>query len=160
MIKFAFIYKKLPNWKPLFQLAYSNWELPLYTQNSINTHLKWKRHNKILIEFIEYFRSYQSFGLVRERILEYDRHLDWDSRGREVSVTSSEGLSDDYGEEEKTFKETFRSKKTFIKSTPAQQTFLKSRTSQIKGDSSPPSSDEHDWVRRIKLKSTFLSNTL
>lgn len=78
--------------------------------------------------------------------MEYQRHLGWDNRGRKISVTSSEGFSDDYGEEEKTYKDIFRSEKTFIKSTPAHQTFLKSRTSQLKDDSSPPSSDEHEWV--------------
>ncbi|XP_018579087.1 uncharacterized protein LOC108917117 isoform X3 [Anoplophora glabripennis] len=89
--------------------------------------------------------SYQSSGLVRERAVEYQRHLERDNRGRKISATSSEGFSDDYGEEEKTYKERFRSEKTFIKATP-HKTFLKSRTNEIKEDSSPPSSDEHEWV--------------
>ncbi|KAJ8944723.1 hypothetical protein NQ318_007936 [Aromia moschata] len=90
--------------------------------------------------------SYQSSGLVRERAMEYQRHLEWDNRGRKISVTSSEGFSDDYGEEEKTYKERFRSEKTFIKAMP-HKTFLKSRTNELKGeDSSPPSSDEHEWA--------------
>lgn len=80
--------------------------------------------------------------------MEYQRHLGWDGRGRKVSVTSSEGFSDDYGEEEKTYKDIFRSEKTFIRSTPSHQTFLKSRTNQLKEDSSPPSSDEQEWVRK------------
>ncbi|KAJ8919218.1 hypothetical protein NQ315_012206, partial [Exocentrus adspersus] len=89
--------------------------------------------------------SYQPSGLVRERTFEYQRHLNCDNRGRKISVTSSEGFSDDYGEEEKTYRERFRSEKTFIKATP-HKTFLKSRTNELKGDSSPPSSDEHEWT--------------
>ncbi|KAJ8972537.1 hypothetical protein NQ317_001793 [Molorchus minor] len=89
--------------------------------------------------------SYQPTGLVRERAMEYQRHLDWDNRGRKISVTSSEGFSDDYGEEEKTYKERFRSEKTFIKNIP-HKTFLKTRTNELKGDSSPPSSDDQEWA--------------
>nr|CAI5818998.1 unnamed protein product [Callosobruchus analis] len=92
-------------------------------------------------------RSYQT-GLVRERTMEYQRHLEWDNHNgsaRKISVTSSEGFSDDYGDEEKTFRDTFRSEKTFFKSATTHKAFLKSRTDN-KGDSSPPSSDEPDWT--------------
>ncbi|KAG5874656.1 hypothetical protein JTB14_006509 [Gonioctena quinquepunctata] len=88
--------------------------------------------------------SYQSTGLVRERALEYQRLLDRDKRVRKISKTSSEGFSDDYGEEEKTYRDTCRSEKKFMKPM-LHPTFLKSRTNQIKEDSSPPSSDEQEW---------------
>lgn len=105
-----------------------------------------------LLNSLIVFSSYQPSGLVRERAVEYQRHLDWDNRGRKISATSSEGFSDDYGEEEKTYKERFRSEKTFIKATP-HKTFLKSRTGELKEDSSPPSSDEHEWVRNFDTRS-------
>lgn len=94
-------------------------------------------------------RSLHPLGLVRERTMEYQRHLNKDIRGRKISITSSEGFSDDYGEEEKTYKDIFRSEKTFMKSTPSHQTFLKTRANQLKEDSSPPSSDEHEWVCKM-----------
>ncbi|XP_019868251.2 uncharacterized protein LOC109597056 isoform X3 [Aethina tumida] len=97
--------------------------------------------------------SYQNNGLVRERTLEYQRHIDHDNR-RKISITSSEGFSDDYGEEEKTYKDSYRSEKQFIKPTlqpTPPKSFLKSRPSikeinDLKGDSSPPSSDDQEWV--------------
>ncbi|XP_074034066.1 uncharacterized protein isoform X4 [Leptinotarsa decemlineata] len=89
--------------------------------------------------------SYPSTGLVRERTLEYQRLLDRDQRVRKVSKTSSEGFSDDYGEEEKTYRDTCRNEKTFVKPL-SHPTFLKSRSNQLKCDSSPPSSDEQEWA--------------
>lgn len=88
------------------------------------------------------FSAYQTTGLVRERTLEYQKHLD---NRRKISVTSSEGFSDDYGDEEKTYKDRFRNEKVFLKPSTT-KTFLKSRTSELKDDSSNPSSDEHDWM--------------
>ncbi|CAH2008277.1 unnamed protein product [Acanthoscelides obtectus] len=92
-------------------------------------------------------RPYQT-GLVRERTMEYHQNIEWDNQrgsSRKISVTSSEGFSDDYGDEEKTFRDSFRSEKTFFKSGTGHKAFLKSRTDN-KGDSSPPSSDEPDWI--------------
>ncbi|XP_063926098.1 serine-rich adhesin for platelets isoform X3 [Zophobas morio] len=85
--------------------------------------------------------NFYTSGFVREKAREYQRHLD-DNR-RKISVTSSEGFSDDYADEEKTFKDKFRSEKTFIKSSAHK--FLKSKPA-VKDDSSPPSSDEHEWA--------------
>lgn len=80
---------------------------------------------------------------MRERTLEYQKHIDRDNR-RKISVTSSEGFSDDL-DEEKTYKDRFRNEKTFFK--PVPKTFLKSRATELKdNDSSPPSSDEHEWM--------------
>ncbi|CAH1113841.1 unnamed protein product, partial [Psylliodes chrysocephalus] len=92
--------------------------------------------------------SYHPSGIVRDRTAEYQRHLDRTGRHRKISKTSSEGFSDDYGEEEKTYKELFRSEKTFVKPSGPQPTFFKSRTNQLKsgGDSSPLSSDEQEWA--------------
>lgn len=90
--------------------------------------------------------------------MEYQRHLEWDNRGQKLSATSSEGFSDDYGEEEKTYRDRFRSEKTFIKSTP-HQTFLKSRSTDTKIDSSPPSSDEQEWVSVFIFSVTVCLNT-
>lgn len=95
--------------------------------------------------------SYQTTGLVRERTFEYQRYLDRDNR-RKISVTSSEGYSDDYADEQKTFHDRICSEKTFLKP----KTFLKATSNQKiemdrlslrADDSSPPSSDEHDWMQ-------------
>lgn len=75
-------------------------------------------------------------GFVREKAKEYERHLDSDNR-RKVSVTSSEGFSD--YDEEKTSRDKYKSEKSFVKSG------FKFR-SEIKDDSSLPSSDEHEWT--------------
>lgn len=44
-----------------------------------------------------------STGMVRERALEYERQID--KNRRKISITSSEGFSEDYGEEEKSFRD-------------------------------------------------------
>ncbi|XP_056644197.1 uncharacterized protein LOC130450059 isoform X2 [Diorhabda sublineata] len=90
--------------------------------------------------------SYHTSGMVRERTVEYQRYLERNSRVRKISKTSSEGFSDDYGEEEKTYRDLFRSEKTFVKPSGLQPSFLKSRTNKLKDDSSPPSSDEQEWA--------------
>ncbi|XP_060523649.1 uncharacterized protein LOC132700390 isoform X2 [Cylas formicarius] len=102
-----------------------------------------------------------ALGLVRERTIEYQRHIDWENRGRKISATSSEGFSDDYGEEEKTFRDKFKSEKCFIKTIP-HKTFLKSRANEIKeaADSSPPSSDEQDWVHGGEAMADDISFTM
>lgn len=111
------------------------------------------------IDLISVFSSYLTSGIVRDRTAEYQRHLDRTGRHRKISKTSSEGFSDDYGEEEKTYKELFRSEKTFVKPSGPQPTFFKSRTNQLKsgGDSSPLSSDEQEWVSLRKNKCHTLS---
>lgn len=78
-------------------------------------------------------------GLVRERALQYQRQIDNKLRVRKISITSSEGCSD-YGEEEKTYRDKFKTEKNYTT-----KTFLKSRTQELKGDSSPPSSDDQEW---------------
>lgn len=78
-------------------------------------------------------------GFVRERTLQYQRQIDNKIRIRKISVTSSEGCSD-YGEEEKTYRDKFRTEKNYTT-----KTFLKSRTQELKDDSSPPSSDDQEW---------------
>ncbi|CAH0553042.1 unnamed protein product [Brassicogethes aeneus] len=90
--------------------------------------------------------AYQMTGIVRERTMEYERNR------RKISITSSEGFSDDYGEEEKNYKDCYRNEKPFIKPTVSSpnKTFLKSRPAvremkNIKDDSSPPSSDQ-EWL--------------
>jgi hypothetical protein len=85
---------------------------------------------------------YHNSGFVREKAREYQRQIETDNR-RKISITSSEGFSDDYGDEEKTFRDKFKSEKTFIK--PSPHRFLKCKP-EVKDDSSPPSSDEHEWV--------------
>lgn len=78
-------------------------------------------------------------GVVRERALEYERHID--RSRRKISLTSSDG---DAGEEEKTMKENYRTEKsTFSKPTPI-KCFLKS-SRQGFHDNSPPSSDDQLW---------------
>lgn len=57
-------------------------------------------------------------------------------------MTSSEGLSDDYANEEKTTKDKFKSEKTFIKT--GAHKFLKTKI-DLKKDFSSPSSDELEW---------------
>lgn len=49
------------------------------------------------------FGNNMSTGIVRERTMEYERQLDMNRR--KISVTSSEGFSEDYGEEEKSFRD-------------------------------------------------------
>ncbi|XP_072396670.1 uncharacterized protein [Diabrotica undecimpunctata] len=90
--------------------------------------------------------SYHLSGLVRDRTVEYQRNLDRNNRLRKISKTSSEGFSDDYGEEEKTYRDLFRSEKTYIRPSGPQPNFFKSRTTQLRDDSSPPSSDEQEWL--------------
>lgn len=79
-------------------------------------------------------------GIVRERAMQYQRQIDNKTRLRKISLTSSEGCSD-YGEEEKTYRDKFRTEKSY---TP--KTFLKSRAQELKDDSSPLSSDDPDWL--------------
>ncbi|XP_044258747.1 uncharacterized protein LOC123007486 isoform X2 [Tribolium madens] len=83
----------------------------------------------------ETLRGVYNSGFVREKAKEYERHLDSDNR-RKISVTSSEGFSD--YDEEKTSRDKYKNEKFFIKS----GSFFKPRSD----DSSPPSSDEHDWA--------------
>ncbi|CAG9863191.1 unnamed protein product [Phyllotreta striolata] len=92
--------------------------------------------------------AYHSAHLVRDRAADYQRHASRSGRPRSTSKTSSDGFSDDYGEDEKTYNELFRSEKPFIKPNGQQPKFLKSRTNQLKcgGDSSPLSSDEQEWA--------------
>ncbi|RZC41830.1 dentin sialophosphoprotein, partial [Asbolus verrucosus] len=86
---------------------------------------------------------YHNSGFVREKAREYQRHLDIDNR-RKISITSSEGFSDDYGDEEKTSRDKYKNEKSFVKPS-AHKTFLKSKP-ELKDDSSPPSSDEQEWI--------------
>lgn len=89
-------------------------------------------------------RGYHNVGFVRDMALDYQRHREIDNR-RKISITSSEGFSDDYGEEEKTLRDRYKTEKPFTKY--PSKSFLKVRSEQIKDtDSSTPSSDEQDWV--------------
>lgn len=75
----------------------------------------------------------QNTGLIRERKLEYQWHLNRDNR-RKISVTSSEGFSDDFIED--------RNERNAARAVPPAKTFLKQKPVSPFGSSS----DDHDWT--------------
>lgn len=84
------------------------------------------------------FQNNFNNGYVRERRLEYEKQLE--KSRRKISITSSEGFSDDYVEEEKTAQ-----RNRYNGSTSPPKTFLKSKSTH-KQNSTPPSSDEQEWM--------------
>ncbi|KAK5650938.1 hypothetical protein RI129_001967 [Pyrocoelia pectoralis] len=81
------------------------------------------------------FQNNYNTGFVRERRLEYEKHIE--KCRRKISITSSEGFSDDYVDGEALIQ------KSEINSLPP-KCFLKSK-SKLLDNSSIPSSDEQEW---------------
>lgn len=83
------------------------------------------------------FANNISTGIVRERTREYQRQLD--------KMSSTHSFTDDYGEEEKSFRDLSSNEKSrhdiMNKYSRSYQAFTSSK------DSSPPSSDEQDWAQ-------------
>lgn len=81
----------------------------------------------------------QNTGIVRERKLEYQWNLNRDNR-RKISITSSEGFSDDFSANDN--RDKYQNERNVSRPVPPVKTFLKpKRTSPL--DSS---SDDHDWA--------------
>lgn len=83
------------------------------------------------------FQNNYNNGYVRERRLEYEKKLE--KSRRKISITSSEGFSDDYVEPERNAQKIRYSNESNL----PPKTFLKSRS---KKESSPHSSDEQEWM--------------
>ncbi|GLV42039.1 uncharacterized protein CBL_05002 [Carabus blaptoides fortunei] len=93
------------------------------------------------------FGNNMSTGVVRERTMEYERQLDMNRR--KISVTSSEGFSEDYGEEEKSFRDrscTEKSGQGASRLFSPTKSFREAHSRKHSNkDSSPVSSDEQEW---------------
>lgn len=89
------------------------------------------------------FQPPQNTGLVRERKLEYQWHLHKDSR-RKISITSSEGFSDDFAEDDN--RERYRNEKNASKVVPPVKTFLKPKPAFCESSPFGSSSEDHDWT--------------
>lgn len=80
------------------------------------------------------FQPPYNTGIVRDRKLDYQWHLNRDNR-RKISVTSSEGFSDDFEDN----RERYRNEKNVV---PAVKTFLKPKPASPFGSSS----EDHEWT--------------